>query len=338
MSTNLDDIPFTVTFQNDNDYQITVDVAIKIYNKQGEKVATLSAPSEDIPAADKADIIIYYWGSPDKATGSYAATATVTVGTKNYSQNARFTVICDASLDADADGKCDNEDNCPSISNPNQENNDHDAQGDVCDPDDDNDTIPDIVEGDGDPDGDAIPNWFDPDSDGDGVYDSVEAGENPNDPVDTDGDSTPDYLDNDSDNDTVLDGADNCRLVSNPDQEDIGDGDGIGDACDNCPNHYNPKQLDTFPPQGNGIGDACDCEANFDCDRDVDANDVTAFLTDFGRSQYFNPCINEDPCNGDFSCDGDVDADDVTKFLEDFGRSQYYNPCPVCVAGDWCVY
>ena len=43
-------------------------------------------------------------------------------------------------------------------------------------------------------------------------------------------------------------------------------------------------------------------------------------------------------CEADFECDGDVDADDVTKFLEDFGRSQYYNSCPPCVAGAWCVY
>ena len=117
-----------------------------------------------------------------------------------------------------------------------------------------------------------------------------------------------------------------------PDNDDICFGD------DNCPSHYNPDQEDNYPPGGNGIGDACDCEANFDCDQDVDANDVTAFLTDFGRSQYYRPCSNEDPCKGDFSCDGDVDASDVTKFLEDFGRSQYYNPCPACVAGAWCVY
>jgi hypothetical protein len=36
--------------------------------------------------------------------------------------------------------------------------------------------------------------------------------------------------------------------------------------------------------------------------------------------------------------DGDVDADDVTTFLEDFGRDEYFNPCPACVVGDWCVY
>ena len=39
----------------------------------------------------------------------------------------------------------------------------------------------------------------------------------------------------DTDNDGVPDGADNCRFLANPDQED-GDGDDFGDACDACPN------------------------------------------------------------------------------------------------------
>jgi len=116
------------------------------------------------------------------------------------------------------------------------------------------------------------------------------------------------------------------------------DNDSICGDIDSCPNIPNPLQEDNFPPQGNGIGDACDCEGNFNCDQDVDANDVITFLADFGRSQYNRPCTNLDQCKGDFSCDRDVDAQDVTKFLEDFGRSQYNNPCPVCVVGDWCVY
>jgi len=35
-------------------------------------------------------------------------------------------------------------------------------------------------------------------------------------------------------------------------------------------------------------------------------------------------------CNGNFDCDQDVDADDVTEFLNHFGRNQYNNPCPDC--------
>jgi hypothetical protein len=36
----------------------------------------------------------------------------------------------------------------------------------------------------------------------------------------------------------------------------------------------------------------------------------------------------QDFCKGDFNYDGDCDADDVSTFLEDFGRSQFFNPCP----------
>ena len=116
------------------------------------------------------------------------------------------------------------------------------------------------------------------------------------------------------------------------------DSDDLNDDLDNCPNEYNPTQLDTYPPQGNNIGDACDCESDFDCDGDVDADDVAAFLTDFGRFQFNNPCVNDNPCNGDFECDGDVDAGDVEKYLEDFGRFQFNNPCPACTVGAWCSY
>jgi hypothetical protein len=156
--------------------------------------------------------------------------------------------------------------------------------------------------------------------------------------------------------------------------DDSGDGDGIVEPCDNCPNYPNGPitgtctlttstnrivstgqvcnvdgdcdpgefcekvQADTYPPGGNGIGDACDCEGNFNCDTNVDATDVAAFLTDFGRSIFFNPCTNAVPCDGDFLCDVDVDAGDVTKFLEDFGRSTYFFPCPICDGSAWCSY
>jgi len=81
----------------------------------------------------------------------------------------------------------------------------------------------------------------------------------------------------------------------------------------------------------------CYCWGDFDCDEDVDADDISTFLGDFGRSQYFNPCTNENECNADFNCDGNVAADDLAKFLEDFGRSEFFNPCPACV-GWWCGY
>jgi len=99
----------------------------------------------------------------------------------------------------------DAEDNCPNVANPDQANNDGDALGDACDPDDDNDTI------------------LDEDDNCPFVANTDQAN--------NDGDSEGDACDADDDNDGVLDGVDNCPLVANPGQEDF-DLDGIGDACD----------------------------------------------------------------------------------------------------------
>jgi hypothetical protein len=80
------------------------------------------------------------------------------------------------------------------------------------------------------------------------------------------------------------------------------------------------------------------CEGDFDCDQDVDSDDIDPLLADLGRNQYKNPCSSANPCNADLNCDAKVDGGDVDKFLEDFGRSQFSNPCPACVAGPWCIY
>jgi len=50
-----------------------------------------------------------------------------------------------------------------------------------------------------------VPNFQDTDSDNDGIDDSVEAGPNPDSPMDYDMDGIPNYLDTDSDNDGLLD-------------------------------------------------------------------------------------------------------------------------------------
>ena len=49
--------------------------------------------------------------------------------------------VVDACADGDNDGIPDTTDNCPTVSNANQANFDGDAQGDACDPDDDNDGV-----------------------------------------------------------------------------------------------------------------------------------------------------------------------------------------------------
>jgi hypothetical protein len=64
----------------------------------------------------------------------------------------------------------------------------------------------------------------------------------------------------DFDLDCVDDSKDNCKGVSNPQQEDQ-DGDGDGDACDNCVGVPNADQLNT---DGDAEGDACDLDDDND--------------------------------------------------------------------------
>lgn len=102
-----------------------------------------------------------------------------------------------------------------------------------------------------DQDGDGLVDACDPDSDDDEIPDSVERRDGLADP---DGDGLPSYLDPDSDDDGIRDNLDNCKLVANPEQKDE-DGDGVGDACDLCPGVASANDVDS---DEDGIGDPCD--------------------------------------------------------------------------------
>ena len=233
-------------------------------------------------------------------------------------------------MDTDSDGVPDVSDNCPTVPNPDQANNDAaselEPQGDACDADDDNDGVldesdncqftanPDQIDTDADGQGDAC----DADVDGDGVNNDVDnCPAVPNaDQKDTDTDGQGDACDTDDDNDGVADVADNCPLTANLDQADL-DHDGIGDACDtdldgdgfnnevdNCPSVVNPAQDDT---DTDGQGDACD--ADDDNDSVADDSDNCPLVANPGQADQDQDGIG-DACDTDADNDGILDGVD----------------------------
>ena len=115
---------------------------------------------------------------------------------------------------------------------------------------------------------------------------------------DTDTDGIPDDGDNStvSGDNTCTDGNiincdDNCRLMSNPSQEDV-DSDGAGDVCDNCLSDWNPGQWDS---DADGTGDACDSEPDLDNDGVTDTYDNCPDVSnhwqhDFDGDESGNAC------------------------------------------------
>ncbi|MGB0714754.1 MAG: right-handed parallel beta-helix repeat-containing protein, partial [Phycisphaerae bacterium] len=135
--------------------------------------------------------------------------------------------------DTDGDGYYDTQDNCPSIYNPGQEDNDMDGAGNACD----NCPTP-------------VSNPDQSDIDGDGVGDLCDLCPTIYNP-----------LQEDVDDDQVGDVCDNCPFVQQDNQNDS-DGDQVGDACDNCPglNIHNVTQDTTHRT----IQDAVNAAANGD--------------------------------------------------------------------------
>lgn len=181
-------------------------------------------------------------------------------------------------FDSDQDGISDARDNCPVDANSEQSNFDRDDMGDVCDLDDDNDGVDDIV--------DVFPfNAAESsDLDIDGIGDNSDNCQSTPNPSQNnyDRDSFGDACDADDDNDGVDDVIDD--LPFNPTETVDTDSDGVGDNTDNCQVTPNPSQQNY---DGDLLGDECD----EDDDNDGVYDPIDAF-----------------PFNGDESIDSDNDG------------------------------
>ncbi|MEE2789698.1 MAG: thrombospondin type 3 repeat-containing protein, partial [Myxococcota bacterium] len=244
-------------------------------------------------------------------------------------------------IDTDEDYVCDFEDNCPTIFNANQADQDGDGKGDVCD---NCIAVANPDQGDRDRDGtgdrcDNCPGAANDQADGDedgvgDVCDNCATVANA-DQLDSDADKRGDACDNcptienpdqtDGDADAVGDVCDNCPIAENANQADA-DTDGVGDACDNCPANANENQLDE---DADGIGDPCDncislenadqADADGDgigdrCDNCVNA--ANPDQADSDGDQTGDACDlcegfrGDEECNGvDDDCDGNIDEE-----------------------------
>lgn|GEM_PF-6057375 len=232
----------------------------------------------------------------------------------------------DLNNDIDGDGVIDSEDNCKSIANVDQADFDGDGEGDVCDTDDDNDGIPDSVEGDKDTDGDGKPNCSDNDSDNDGITDDEEYDSNSDGvfPDDTDNDGIPDYLDTDSDNDGIPDEYEKDS-DGNKHYPDDTDGDGIPDYLDPDSDNDGVNDRDEYQngdTDNDGLADYLDSDDDGDGisthDEDFDGNgDPT---TDDEDSDGIPNYLDSDSDNDGISDSDEKDSDGDGEGPDDYDK------------------
>lgn len=210
------------------------------------------------------------------------------------------------------------------------------------DPDDDGDGIPTSEEGDGDPDGDSIPDYLDADgpvvlgdgtgdSDGDGLSDLTECPFFTGICRDTDNDGTPDYNDPDDDNDgrptatedpdangdQTNDDTDNDGIPNYRDPDDDGDGfstidEGTGDSDDDgIPDYLDPSAGDS---DEDGIPDGAECPDGVPC-RDSDGDGVPDYVDEDDDNDSI-PTVNEDNNGNSDPSDDDTDGDGIPDYLD----------------------
>ena len=246
--------------------------------------------------------------------------------------------------DADGDGVCDDDDNCPNESNVDQRDLDLDGLGDACDDDIDGDGVPNaddcdpiddaIIFGPGDScddnDASTVNDVYSaacicagtscPDADGDGVCDDDDICPGFDDNLDADSDGTPDGCDtcDGSQDGMPCDDGDDCTTadVFDADCNCAGvfsdtDGDGVCDFDDVC-----TGSDDNIDSDGDGIPDGCDnCDADIigtSCDDGDPCTTVDIYDANCDCLGTFTDSDGDGVCDADDMCPGfddNIDAD-----------------------------
>jgi YD repeat-containing protein len=98
-----------------------------------------------VPTSLYASTVSYEYDTLNRLTQIAYAEGTIIQYSYDAAGNRTQKVVTNT-IDEDSDGIADAIDNCVGVVNPGQENFDNDLLGDACDPDDDNDGMPDTYE------------------------------------------------------------------------------------------------------------------------------------------------------------------------------------------------
>ncbi len=215
------------------------------------------------------------------------------------------------SADADADGITNNRDNCYQIYNPSQQNYDSDSMGDICDSDDDNDAVSDLL----DSCSQGALTWLSnntTDHDTDGCKDAVEDDDDDNDAINDISDACSTGVLNWTSNGTSDYDTDGCK-DSNEDLDD--DDDTVNDTNDSCPTG-SLGWLST--PTTDHDGDGC-LDAVEDDDDDNDGIDDDYDSCHQGELNWTSSNITDN--DGDGCLDATEDLNDDDDHFQDYDDS-----------------